>query len=351
MPRRRGRQDTPPHADAQEKSAQFGIVLASVMRREDVSPEARYLYALLTTWAYGDGVIEHGPSRVTLAQISGRDERTVSRWLAELESKGLLQRDLSRGRATTYRLLPASTGDTSVSPGETSMSRGAGVTTDIYVPPQETSMSPLDTSVPPALDIYVTPFKKGIQERERERGAREPEPVSQPAAAVLDRNGPAPPMPSTWPPGCEPIFEAFWRWSGTVGSVAMVQIVRGLLMPAGSGTGARYTLSGGAWSKRYEGFTVQQVLDSIEALYTAGHWSPRSLIRHIAGEMTFDHEGSNGATNGTKQRSQSPRRDGAESFEDRRRRHEAGLREGFGGPIDPSAGHGDGRALPESGSG
>jgi biotin operon repressor len=76
---------------------------AWLARREEVSPGPKLLYARLCQYAGEDG--EAYPSEPTLARELGVAERTVRRWVKELEEWGLVQLHGEPGKSYRYRFL------------------------------------------------------------------------------------------------------------------------------------------------------------------------------------------------------------------------------------------------------
>jgi DNA-binding transcriptional MocR family regulator len=78
-------------------SWRFGMVPVSVMHRPDLAPLSRYLFAILATYAGGDGAAF--PTLATLATASGLSRSTVAEHLNKLEAAGVITR--------TRRLAPS----------------------------------------------------------------------------------------------------------------------------------------------------------------------------------------------------------------------------------------------------
>jgi hypothetical protein len=68
----------------------YGLVVASVMRDPQITPQAKALYALLATFADRD---ERGcyPRVATLSKQMGASRATIQRWMAELRASGVLR--------------------------------------------------------------------------------------------------------------------------------------------------------------------------------------------------------------------------------------------------------------------
>lgn len=66
----------------------YGVVNKPVMIRKDISAQAKGLYALLCTYAGGQSVAWPGQTR--LAEEMATSDRTVRRWVEELQSAGVL---------------------------------------------------------------------------------------------------------------------------------------------------------------------------------------------------------------------------------------------------------------------
>lgn len=73
------------------RGVQFGVVSKEVMRRPDLSPQAKALYALLTTYA-SQSSRSWSISRRRLAQDLGVSVDSIKRYLTELEGHSLIVR-------------------------------------------------------------------------------------------------------------------------------------------------------------------------------------------------------------------------------------------------------------------
>lgn len=112
-----------------------------------------------------------------------------------------------------------------------------------------------------------------------------PLPVASSSSEVPPRGTPTSGTPpedlSGWTPESLPVRESFIRWVGHPPDAAMMQTIRLLLMPHGAPQGARIP----GETRIYNGFTPDDLIRGIEDLKMSKHYSPASLVRHVAGLM------------------------------------------------------------------
>lgn len=117
-----------------------------VLRDASISPLARLLYTVLTTYATRDLICR--VSRARLAADMGKSVRSVSRWLTELEESGVITRSELTGGVTVFTLaanrIEVETRDTSGTPRDTS---GKGGETPVAHPRDTSGTRISDSSV------------------------------------------------------------------------------------------------------------------------------------------------------------------------------------------------------------
>jgi hypothetical protein len=91
----------------------------AVRDHADLSPGAKFLGLLVSTWMRGDS-LKAWPSLPTLVEATGRTRNTVKAWRAELVDFGLLDVEPGggRGRSTTYTGLLKGSAHAPLSSGE-----------------------------------------------------------------------------------------------------------------------------------------------------------------------------------------------------------------------------------------
>lgn len=90
----------------QQKARSFRLILKSLLRRPELSVQARFLWALIDSYGDHNGDNCH-PSIPTLAKAAGHPDRWVKRYLEELKESGVIEigkKKTSGGWVNLYRL-------------------------------------------------------------------------------------------------------------------------------------------------------------------------------------------------------------------------------------------------------
>lgn len=98
-----------------------------------------------------------------------------------------------------------------------------------------------------------------------------------------------------WPEELASVWKQFFDWRGEEPGADLRKTVELLMMPKGHPAGCR--LQREYPNRTFNGYTIDEVLDGIEAWAMAKHHSPAVLVKHVAG--LIDSPQQKGTTNGT----------------------------------------------------
>lgn len=142
--------------------------------------------------------------------------------------------------------------------------------------PQESDDNSAETSRARAgATVQYTTVQQNTETQESE--TREADNVNSTHANL---SPPALDIPAAWSANYADVYQAFRRWRDEPPDAAMFTTVQLLTLPRGHPSGAKI-----GDGKTYNGFTNADVVAGIEAMGMAKHYSPTSLVKHVAGLM------------------------------------------------------------------
>lgn len=74
----------------QQKARSFRMLVTSLLRDSEVTPEARFLWMLIESYGDGNGSMSY-PSLAELAEKSGRSREWVRRYIEELKEHEMIE--------------------------------------------------------------------------------------------------------------------------------------------------------------------------------------------------------------------------------------------------------------------